>query len=173
MAVYYIEQSLLSAKVRTVIKDEKGKPVFLLVGSWGTRGDSISIYRIDGEVLASDKQTAFSRKSRFDLFDRHEKVGSLSRMFSMNRDFYFIKKLHWLAMGDIKNQEYKIYYLNDKIMQMNKEVNVKGDFFRIEVFKEENAPLCICIAAVLDYWARKNNRVEEIFTKTAINVQLS
>ncbi len=173
MAIYYIEQNLLSANVRTVVKDCEGKPVFLLVGRWGTKGDSISIYHIDGEILASAKQTAFSGRSRFDLFDHHEKVGNLSRLFTVKRDFYFIKKLHWLAVGDIKNQQYSIYHLNDKVMQMNKETNYKGDFYRIDVIKEYNAPLCICIAAVLDYWARNNSRVEDIFNKTATSLQLS
>ena len=36
MATYYIEQSLLSAKVRTLIKDDKNQPAYLLVGSWGS-----------------------------------------------------------------------------------------------------------------------------------------
>lgn len=172
MAIYYIEQHLLSAKVRTVIKDGEGNPIFLLVGSWGTRGDSISIYQLDGEVLASAKQTAFSYKSRFDLYDHYEKVGSLSRLFSVSRDFYFIKKLHWLATGDIKNQTYKIYHFNDKIMEMTKETNYKGDFFKIEVFTESNAPLCLCIASVLDYWARRGSKVEDLMTKKSADFQL-
>lgn len=172
MAVYYIEQHLLLARVRTVIKDCDGKPVFLLVGSWGTRGDSISIYQLDGEVLASAKQTAFSYKSRFDLYDRYEKVGSLSRLFSVSRDFYFIKKLHWLATGDIKNQTYKLYHFNDKVMEMTKETSYRGDFYRIDVSKEANAPLCICIASVLDYWARRESKADELITKKSVNLQL-
>ena len=105
MTVYYIQQNLLSAKVRTVIKDDKGQAVFLLVGSWGTRGDSISIYNLEGTILASAKQTTFSMKSQFDIYSFHDKVGSLSRLFYIKRDFYYKKKNRWVAGGDIIHKE--------------------------------------------------------------------
>lgn len=172
MVTYYIQQHLLSAKVRTIIKDDNGKPIFLLVGSWGTRGDSISIYTLEGELLASAKQTTLSFRSRFELYEKHEKVGNLSCLFSINRDVYFVKKRYWLVWADIKNQHYRIYYLNQKIMEMSKETNYKGDYFKIQINDEENAPLCFCIAAVLDYWARRNNKIKNKQTGEYIQIQI-
>ncbi|HCM88535.1 MULTISPECIES: LURP-one-related/scramblase family protein [Vagococcus] len=173
MTVYYIQQNLLSAKVRTVIKDTQDRPVFLLVGSWGTRGDSISIYNLDGKVLASAKQTTFAIKSQFEIYSCHDKVGSLSRLFSINRDFYYIKNLRWLAVGDINHQEYKIYRFNELIMEMTKVLSRKGEYYKIVVHEDEDAAVCICIAAVLDYWARKGNKKEELVNKKIVNIQLS
>lgn len=172
MVTYYIQQHLLSAKVRTVIKNDQGKPIFLLVGSWGTRGDSISIYTLDGELLASAKQTALTFKSRFDLYEKHEKIGCLSCLFSANRDIYFVKKRYWLVWSDIKNQRYRIYYLNQKIMEMDKEVNYKGDYFKIQICDEKNAPLCFCIAAILDYWARRDNKIKDSQSGKYIQLQM-
>ncbi len=173
MTVYYIQQNLLSAKVRTVIKDDKGQAVFLLVGSWGTRGDSISIYNLEGKILASAKQTTFSMKSQFDIYSFHDKVGSLSRLFSINRDFYYIKKLRWIAVGDISHQEYKIYRFNELIMEMTKELSCKGEYYKIVIQGDEEAAMCLCIAAVLDYWARKGNKRDELVNKKIVNIQLS
>lgn len=158
MATYYIHQHLLSARVRTVVKDSDDRATFLLVGQWGTRGDVLSIYNLDGRLLASVKQVTFSMPSYFDLYDGHQKVGTLGRLFSIQRDFYFVRKLNWLVMGDIKNQDYRIYRLNERVMTMKKETTYKGDFYKIVVEKDELAPLAICVASVLDYWARKKQK---------------
>ncbi|MGX7024875.1 LURP-one-related/scramblase family protein [Vagococcus hydrophili] len=172
MTIYYIQQSLLSAKVRTVIKDEEGRSVFLLVGSWGTRGDSISIYNLEGGILGSAKQTKFAVKSQFDIYRFHEKVGSLSRIFSINRDFYYVKKLRWVAIGDIPHQDYRIYRFNELIMSMTKEVSHQGDFYKIVIQDDDEAAICLCIAAVLDYWTRKSNKLEELATQKMADIQL-
>ena len=162
MATYYIEQSLLSAKVRTLIKDDKNQPAYLLVGSWGSKGDSVSVYHLDGRLLAKAKQTTLSVRPQFDLFMHHEKVGVLKRLFFWQRDFYFIKKLNWLAIGDIKKQKYQIYYLNDKLFEMTQVKRGNRVFFKMIVPDEKLAPLCICLVSVLDYWARKGTKVGEL-----------
>lgn len=165
MPTYFIHQHLLSANVRTVIKDETGHSVYLLVGRWGTKGDVLSIYQLDGTILASVKQVTSAMPSHFDLYNGYEKVGTLSRLFSVDRDFYLIKKLRWLAVGDIKNQDYRIYQLNQRLMTMKKETTYKGDFYQINVSDEEIAPLCICVAAILDYWARMKKKEWQVLGK--------
>ena len=37
-------------------------------------------------------------------------------------------------------------------MSMDKTMLCTGDYFVLTVANDEDAPLCICIAAVLDYW---------------------
>ncbi|MGO3732613.1 MAG: LURP-one-related/scramblase family protein [Vagococcus sp.] len=172
MSKYYIHQPLLSAKVRTVVKDEKGQPVYLLVGRWGTRGDVISVYHLNGTVLASVKQTAFSVQTRFDLYEEHHKVGTLSRIFSIERDFYFIKKLNWLAIGDINNQTYRIYRFSKKVMEMQKVITISGDYCELSVTDSKDAPLCLCVASILDYWARKGKKEHDFFSEKVVNPEL-
>ena len=43
-------------------------------------------------------------------------------------------------------------------MKMDKSNTFTGDYYVLDIPIEEDAPICICIAAVLDYWLyRKNN----------------
>lgn len=152
MSDFYIYQHLLSSNCRTIVKNEQGKPLYLLVGRWGARGDVLSLYAMNGDIVARIKQTSFGFHSRFELYKGYEKVGTLQHLFSLNRDFYYIRHLRWAAIGDIQNHHYSIYELNHKIMDMTEACLLTGNYYVLKVMNDQNAPLCICIAAVLDYW---------------------
>lgn len=149
---FFIQEQQLSNVTRTLVKDEDGKSLFLLVGRWGTRGDALSLYTMSGELVASIRQTSFAFGSRFDLYKGFEKVGVLRKILNLNADFYYIQHLHWNVLGDIRNHHYSIYQVNRKVMEMNKATLFSGDYFSLNVTNDEDAPLCICVAAVLDYW---------------------
>ena len=42
MSEFFIQDRQLSSITRTIVKDEKGKSLFLMVGRWGTKGDALS-----------------------------------------------------------------------------------------------------------------------------------
>ncbi len=161
MSKFYVQQKLLSSNSRTIIKDEKGTPIFLLVGRWGTRGDALSLYQMNGEIVASIKQVSFVAGSRFDLYKGFEKVGTLQKILSFNRDFYYIHHLNWVVLGNISEHHYSIYQLGRKVMEMEETILSSGDFYALSVEADEDAPLCICIAAVLNYWLRNKKGVSE------------
>ena len=85
---------------------------FLLVGRWGTRGDALSLYAMNGEILASIKQVSWTFGTRFELYQRFEKVGTLRKLFNLNADFYYVQGLHWAVVGDIKAHQYSIYQVH-------------------------------------------------------------
>ncbi|MGX7244132.1 LURP-one-related/scramblase family protein [Enterococcus quebecensis] len=152
MSEFFIQERQLSNVTRTLVNDEDGKSLFLLVGRWGTRGDALTLYTMKGELVASIKQTSFAFGSRFELYKGFEKVGVLRKILNLNADFYYIQHMHWTVLGDIRNHQYSIYQVNQKIMEMNKVTLFSGNYFSLDVADDEDAPLCICIAAVLDYW---------------------
>lgn len=149
---FFIQEKQLSNVTRTIVKDEDGKSLFLLVGRWGTRGDALSLYKMNGELVARINQTSFAFGSRFELYKGFEKVGIMRKVLTINADFYYIQRLHWTVLGDIQNHHYSIYQVNKKIMTMTKATLFSGDYFSLNVVNDEQAPLCICVAAVLDYW---------------------
>lgn len=170
MAEYFIQEQQLGMLTRTIVKDVHGKSLYLLVGSWGNRGDVLSLYAMNGEIVASIKQVSLVFGSRFELYNGFEKVGVLQKLLNLNADFYYIKHLNWTVLGNIKNHHYSIFQRNHKIMEMNRTTLFSGDYFCLNVASDENAPLCICIAAVLDYWLynkkRKGNQKPTINLRT-------
>lgn len=161
MPEYFIQEQQLGMVTRTIVKNIDGKSLYLLVGSWGTKGDVLALYAMNGELVASIKQVSLIFGSRFELYKGFEKVGILQKLLNLNADFYYIQHLNWTVIGDIKNHYYSIFQRNHKIMEMNKTTLFSGDYFCLNVANDEHAPLCICIAAVLDYWLynrkKKNN----------------
>lgn len=149
---FFIQEKQLSNVTRTIVKDEAGHSLFLLVGRWGTHGDVLTLYAMNGTLVAKVKQTSFAFGSRFDLYKGFTKIGVLRKLLTISSDFYYIQHLHWTVIGNIKNHRYAIYQVNKRIMTMDKTTLFSGDYFCLEIPNEENAPLCICIAAVLDYW---------------------
>lgn len=172
MVKLYIRQDLLASNARTIIKNQEGEPVYLLVGRWGTRGDVLSLYKMDGTIAASIKQAsfAFTIGTRFDLYQGFDKVGSLQRILSFKRDFYYVHQLSWVVIGNIRQQEYRIVHLNRRIMTMEREFLPNGNFYKLEIAKEEEAPLSICIAAVLNYWLNNRQLTQEQMKKLAPNL---
>ncbi len=161
MTTYYIEENLLSARVRAFIKDEKDNPVFLLVGNWGVKGDSLSINDLDGNRLAKVVQTSFSPNPRFDLYDEDKKIGSLKRVFSLKRDYYWVTRLKWIAIGSPRYKRYKIERFNREICFAGIVRKEDKSYIKIIVPNESIAPTAICVLAILDYWARKTASLEE------------
>ncbi len=43
MSEFFIQEKQLSRATRTVVKNEAGKSLFLMVGRWGTKGDALSL----------------------------------------------------------------------------------------------------------------------------------
>ena len=67
--------------------------------------------------LASIKQVSWTFGTRFELYQRFEKVGTLRKLFNLNADFYYVQGLHWAVVGDIKAHQYSIYQVHKKSCQ--------------------------------------------------------
>lgn len=163
MPKLYIHDKQLSNITRTVVTDESGRSLFLLVGRWGRQGDALSLYRMNGTLVASIKQTSFAFGSRFEIYENYKKVGTLQKIFNWPGDFYYIKQLNWSVHGDIYNHYYKIHHFNKEIMRMRKVIFVAGDYYLLEIPQAANVPTCICIAAIMDYWLYNRNRKQSSF----------
>lgn len=159
MATYYIQQNLLTAKYPTIVRNEAGEPLYLMIGKWGNRGDVLSLYTLNGDLVAKVKQSrvAFKQGARFDLYLGAEKVGILHRFLQQYLDLYYIFKLKWWVVGNIPQHQYQIKRHNGMVMTMQKYYHATGDFYELDVTDDADAPLCICIASVLDYWLRNRS----------------
>ncbi|MEG0286506.1 MULTISPECIES: hypothetical protein [Vagococcus] len=162
MATYYIEEHLLSAKVRVFIKNESDEPVFLLLGNWGVKGDSVSIYDLDGQRLAKATQKSDGFRAKFDLYDSTSQIGTMKQLFALKRDYYVIKKVNWLVIGHIPKKRYQIISFKKRILEAGVISKEGKRFFKIMIPNKEQAPVLICAMAVLDYWARNAKKLEEL-----------
>lgn len=157
----YCMQQTQKNTYRTIIKTLDNNPVFLLVGKVGVRGSGFTLYAMDGTVRAQARQTSFALASHFDLYDAFNKVGSIQRLFPVNKDVYFVHKLGWVVHGDFLEQSYKINYFRSSIMEMERAITINGETSLLSIPNEENAPLCICITAVMNYWLYNKKKIRK------------
>ena len=69
MSEFFIQEKQLSSTTRTIVKDNKGVPLYLMVGHWGRKGNVLSLYAMDGQIVAYIKQASviFGRSLRFTM----------------------------------------------------------------------------------------------------------
>lgn len=161
MTEFFLQEQNLSSVTRTVIKNAKGKSLYLMVGHWGRKGRVLSLYTMDGTVVAYIQQSSVVFGRKFEIFQDNQKIGVLHKIFNWPGDFYYIKQLNWAVYGDIYDHYYKINHFNERVMTMDKATLLTGDYFVMDVTNPSDAPACICIAAVMDYWLYNRNHQKE------------
>ncbi|MDR0614779.1 MAG: LURP-one-related family protein [Lactobacillales bacterium] len=169
MAEYFIQQKALSSNARTLVQDENGQNIYLLVGRWGKRHDKVSLYDLTGNLLGFIRQTSLISGGRFSLYKQHDKVATMQKIPALKKDRYFISRLNWIASGNFSEHRYMIKHGPTLIMQMLGTYMLRGDFYSLVIPEKDNAPLAILICAVLDYWLY-NSKSKKIFSfKFALN----
>lgn len=159
MRTLYIGQHSLAAKGASVIRDADHRSVYLLIGKWGRRQDALSLYQISGDLLAELKQTTLGLRPQFDIYFHNQKVGTLSRHVGFLNEMIYVSSLRWLVVGNFNSGNYRIYHGTSLIM----ESHPAGDQRLLSVTRQEDEPVCICVAATLDHWAHRRNPVKTLF----------
>ncbi len=161
MSEFFIQEKQLGRATRTIVKNEKGHSLFLMVGRWGTKGDALSLYAMNGDLVAHIKQISLTFGTRFELYKEFEKVGTMQKIFNWPGDFYYIRRLHWTVQGDIYNHQYQIHHFNQQIMKMDK-ATLFQEITMYWISQMMKMLLFVFVLlAVLDYWLYRKNKNKE------------
>lgn len=90
MSEFFIQEKQLSRATRTIVKNEDGQSLFLMVGRWGTKGDALSLYSMNGKLVAHIKQISLTFGTRFELYKDFEKVGTMQKRFLIGQVIFII-----------------------------------------------------------------------------------
>ncbi|MFB9768399.1 LURP-one-related/scramblase family protein [Lactiplantibacillus modestisalitolerans] len=153
-----------------VVRDAHKQSHYLLVGRWGRRQDALSLYAIQGELLAEIRQTSLGLLPKFDLYYNRQNVGSISKTFGFWHEMLYVRKLRWIIMGSLSAEHYRIYHGTTLIMTMRPVVTTNGEAFELSISDQQLEPICICIAAILDHWQKPTNRNRTRVTKGNMRV---
>ncbi len=148
----YMKEQYVARKERIIIKDESGKDIYLITGKWGNVGDGLYLYKIDGTLVAEVKQTKLSLMPKFDIYLSGKKVCSVSKYPGIHNPYFRVSRIHWIISGDFANHHYKILHLTKTVMTMDKVYLASGDFYALSIKREQDLPLCVCLAVILDHW---------------------
>lgn len=150
MVLLYMKQEYVSKQEKILVKNEQGKDVYLVSGKWGRIGDSISLYAMDGTLLVEFKQTVLSLFPKFDIYVQNKKIGSIAKHRTLKMVYFKITPLNWVVTGDFYNHHYFVRCEDQLIMELDKAYTSFGDYYRLSVPEAQHAPICLCIALIVD-----------------------
>lgn len=154
MVRLFIKEEYMSMQDRMIVKTESGQDIYLIVGKWGRKGDALSLYTMDGERLVEARQRKLSLFPKFDLFVDGQKRATIKKhpgLRGIKQPYFTISKLHWLITGDFLEQKYSIRRYTQLIMKLEKNYSFIGDFYSLNIYKEEVAPICCVLAVIVDH----------------------
>lgn len=151
MVHLYMKQAYVSIQNRIIVKDEKGKDIFLIIGKWGRIGDGLSLYAMDGTLLVEVKQTVLSLFPKFDVYVAGKKIASITKHPGIKGPYFKVSRLNWLVTGDFYNHHYRVHHPTRPVMTMEKAYLAFGDFYALSVNQSQDVPICLSIAVIVDH----------------------
>jgi len=141
----------------SVVKDENGTSLYLVVGKWGIQKDVISVYSIQGELLSEIKQLTLGKLPKFAIFNDSKQVGTINKSLGFFREVIFIRGLNWIIVGNTLRDSYHVYRGTKLVFSFHPENHNQIKYNQLTVYEPEFEALSIAISSVLDHWARKGN----------------
>lgn len=158
----------MSMQNRMIVKDESGQDRYLIVGKWGRAGDALSIYSLDGTRLAEAKQKKLSVFPTFDLKVNDKKIASIKKrpgLRGIKQPYFTVSKLNWLITGNFVEQRYSVTHNTKVVMRLEKSYSFIGDFYSLQIEKEDWAPICCLISVVVDHYSPNKGSLWQQFTQ--------
>ena len=168
MRQLYLNQAALSARATTVIRDADNQSRYLLVGKWGLRSDVLTVYLIDGSLEAEVRQESLGLLPRFRLVYHRQTVGRVSKTLGVIREVLFVRGLNWVIMGNLNSGKFRIYHGRDLIATISR-VTDSGATVVLTVDQPNHEGLVICLAAILDRWAKRQQHSLQLIKRRGWN----
>jgi len=151
----YTKRENLTGNGTTTVKDEHGHALYFITGRWGMHPAVLSVYAVNGDLQAEIKQRSLGFWPTFELFSNRQLVGSLRRYYGLGAEMLFVKKLNWLILGNSLTFNYKIYHGRQCILSLREVELASGNYLELAITNEADEALCLCVVAILDFWAKK------------------
>lgn len=154
--LYLKDRSANSAT--TIVHDNQGNACYLLTGKWGLRHDALSIYTMQGFLLAEIRQLSLGLLPKFAIYQNRQKIGVIGKSLGFVREFVYIRELNWVIVGNVFTNHYRVFRNNHVVFTMEPESSNGGLYNRLTVTQESDEPVAVLVACVLNHWAHKKDR---------------
>lgn len=139
----------------TIIHDNRNDACYLLTGKWGIRHDALSLYTMQGTLLAEVKQLALGLMPKFALYQDGTRVGTIGKSLGFVSEVIYIHGLNWMIVGNGLTNRYRVFRNTHLVFQMEPTPETSGYYQQITVSQQSDEPLAILVAYVLNHWAHR------------------
>lgn len=157
MRKLYSYRNRLSTRGTTTITDENGSNVYLINGRWGCTPASCrsTLHLICLKPKSSNAHLECCQSLIYTKTQVCRLDSPILRCQSRNA---VREKLNWLIMGNLSTYNYRVFHGRECIMTINEVQLASGDYLEFTISHEEDEALLLCIASILDYWAKTGTK---------------
>jgi uncharacterized protein YxjI len=144
----YIKQGAFSWSGKFAIMDGSGAERWLAQGDALSFGHLLRIFDSSGQERAKIKEKWMSFFPR-NVIEAGKETYEVIKEFSMFSQRYDIKGTGWSAAGDFLAHDYAIEGKGQVIAHMSKERPSWGDSFRLDIIRQKDELLALCVAVAI------------------------
>lgn len=164
MNTYYIKQKI-SSNDKYYVYDDNNKPylkimsnnklltfIDRLFGGIFSFGNTLYIKSIDEDELITIKKKFGFFKNEYDLYNKKDKIASIKQhIMSINPKISIVTKDDdYLITGDLLGISFTISKNDIDIAQVKKVMFTFMDSYKIDIFEDKDALICLSILIVID-----------------------
>ncbi|WP_080147195.1 LURP-one-related/scramblase family protein [Marinilactibacillus piezotolerans] len=168
MVRLFINHAYMSMQNRMIVKSASGKDTYLIVGKWGRARDALSLYSMDGDRLVEAKQTLLSVFPKFDFYTDEHKIASVKKipgLQGLKKPYYIVSHLDWIVTGDFIERQFTVKHHSQVIMRVEKHYSFQGDFYSLNIEREEYAPICCLLSVIIDHYSSDRETLWQQYKK--------
>ncbi len=131
------------------IYDEEGETVYCVEGQLSF-GHRLHIHDRSGSHIATVKQVLLTFLPKFELYERDQYIGCLSKEFTFFTPKYNIDFNGWQVQGHIMEWDYEIYQGNRLVATVSKELWNFTDTYSMDIQNPKDALYVLMLVLAID-----------------------
>lgn len=150
MEQLYIKQKVFSLSGKFTVKNQEGKDVYYVEGSFMQIPKSFSVKNSNSEVVARITKKVFSFLPKFFVEVNGREVLTIKKELSFFKARYSIEAAGVEVRGNWLDMDFQVLQYGEVVGQVSKEWFTWGDSYKVQILNEEMEKMIIAIVIAID-----------------------
>lgn len=169
MQKLYLPDHQANEAATSVILTDNGRQRYLLTGKNGLRSNHLEVQNLQGTVLAAAHQLGWGLRSKYQLINNQQPVGTITKPFGIMPEVRYVSGLNWVIIGNALNNHYRVFRTGRLVFMMQPMILSDTTYYELAITNEADEPLAILIATLVNRWQRKYRRLPGKLYKPSLN----
>ncbi|WP_033827418.1 LURP-one-related/scramblase family protein [Bacillus andreraoultii] len=150
MEQLYIKQKVFSLSGKFTVKNQEGKDVYYVEGSFMQIPKSFSVKNSNSEEVARITKKVFSFLPKFFVEVNGREVLTIKKELSFFKARYSIEAAGVEVRGNWLDMDFQVLQYGEVVGQVSKEWFTWGDSYKVQILNEEMEKMIIAIVIAID-----------------------
>lgn len=146
----YIKQKVFSWNDKFSVKGEDEQDLYYVEGEFFSWGKKLHVFDKHHNEVAFIRQKLMSWLPRYTVEIDGREICHIVKSFTFFKQRYELDGLPWHVEGDFWAHEYTVLENTREVMRMSKHWFTWGDSYELDVQRDEDGLLCLCVMLAID-----------------------